>query len=60
MEDLEGNERKINMLKGELSHTGKYQRCSVCQKFILVPRLNNHISYTHRKELAKIQLGENS
>lgn len=41
----------LSSLKGELSETGKYQQCLVCSKFILVPRLDNHIASIHRKEL---------
>lgn len=54
----EENRKRIDALKGELSATGKYQRCAVCQVFILVPRLDNHILIKHREEMKNVLVGE--
>ena len=47
----EENRKRIDALKGELSATGKYQRCAVCHRFILVPRLD-------REEMKNVSIGE--
>lgn len=54
----EENRKRIDALKGELSATGKYQRCVVCHRFILVPRLDNHIMIKHREEMKNVSIGE--
>lgn len=54
----EENRKRIDALKGELSATGKYQRCAICQVFILVPRLDNHIMIKHREEMKNVSIGE--
>lgn len=54
----EENRKRIDALKGELSATGKYQRCAVCHRFILVPRLDNHIMVKHREEMKNVSIGE--
>lgn len=54
----EENRKRIDALKGELSATGKYQRCAVCQVFILVPRLDNPIMIKHREEMKNVSIGE--